>query len=126
MADDMLGFAAGTRCARQQVNVIELLQDVRDTVDGQLSEFYDDRSFLSRMKTCRLSSNRDAIKGALLNLVSNADQAGTEACNILLHAHIDLVTRFIFALQTTALELPKTCRHVFSNRFSRLAAMARA
>ena len=86
MADDMLGFAAGTRCARQDVNVLELLNDVRETVAGQLSP----STTLAVSVTdeeLRMVVNRDAIKGALLNLVSNADQAGKGECNILLHAH---------------------------------------
>lgn len=86
MADDMLGFAAGTRCARLPVNALELLQDVCDTVDGQLSV----STTLAVSVTdadLQVVINRDAIKGALLNLVSNADQAGVAECNILLHAH---------------------------------------
>lgn len=86
MADDMLGFAAGTRCARQPVNILELLQDVRDTVDGQLSASTTIAVSVTD-DALQLVVNRDAIKGALLNLVSNADQAGSENCNILLHAH---------------------------------------
>lgn len=86
MADDMLGFAAGTRCARQQVNVFELLQDVSDTVAGQLSSSTTVAVSVTD-EDLHVVINRDAIKGALLNLVSNADQAGEDACNILLHAH---------------------------------------
>ncbi|MEL7187729.1 MAG: HAMP domain-containing sensor histidine kinase, partial [Pseudomonadota bacterium] len=86
MADDMLGFAAGTRCARQPVTILELLRDVRDTVDGQLSP----SSTIAVSVTdedLQIVANRDAIKGALLNLVNNADQATDLDCNILLHAH---------------------------------------
>ena len=86
MADDMLGFAAGTRCTRQQVNVRELLQDVCDTVDGQLAASTAVAVSVTD-EDLQVVVNRDAIKGALLNLVSNADQASSDDCNILLHAH---------------------------------------
>lgn len=86
MVDDMLGFAAGTRCARQKVNIRELLQDVCDTVEGQLSATTTVAVSVTD-EDIHMVVNRDAIKGALLNLVSNADQAGDGECNILLHAH---------------------------------------
>ncbi len=34
-----------------------------------------------------VAANKDAIKGALLNLVTNADQASDNGANILLHGH---------------------------------------
>ncbi len=86
MVNDMLGFAAGARADHEPVNVLQMLNEVRDSVDGQLSS---SATLCVSVTDTNLSvaANRDAIKGALLNLVSNADQACDRGANILLHGH---------------------------------------
>ena len=71
-----------TRRAQERINVVELLTDVRKTLDDQLDNAL--RVSVSD-ETLTVAANRDALKGALFNLVTNADQAG--GTNILLHAH---------------------------------------
>jgi len=86
MVNDMLGFAAGARADQEQVNVQQLLNEVRTAVDGQLSSSTTLRvSVVDTQLTVAI--NKNAIKGALLNLVTNADQAGSQGTNILLHGH---------------------------------------
>ncbi len=86
MVNDMLGFAAGVRRSQQKISVVELLEDVRRTIDGQLGNN-------TRLRVCvadanlTVAANKDALKGALLNLVTNADQAGQGEARILLHGH---------------------------------------
>jgi two-component system sensor histidine kinase FlrB len=86
MVNDMLGFAAGAQRAQQQVRVVDLLEDVRQTVDGQLGDGTTLRVSVTN-KELEVAANRDALKGALLNLVTNADQAGKGKATILLHGH---------------------------------------
>jgi len=86
MVNDMLGFAAGARRAQQQVNVTELLSGVKETLHGQLGSTTNVRVSVTD-SVLNVAANEDALKGALLNLVSNADQAGEGRVNILLHAH---------------------------------------
>jgi len=86
MVNDMLGFAAGARRAQQQVNVTELLSGVKETLHGQLGSTTSVRVSVAD-SALNVAANEDALKGALLNLVSNADQAGEGRVNILLHAH---------------------------------------
>ena len=86
MADDMLGFAAGTRCSRERVNVTVLLQELRDELAGQLA----DGSSLAVSVTdpdLEVTANHDSLKGAIANLVCNADEAASGNANILLHGH---------------------------------------
>ena len=86
MADDMLGFAAGVNCRREAVNVTELLTQVRDSLNDQLSP----NTVVNVSVTdpdLTLCINRDSVKGALANLVCNADQASDDGSNILLHGH---------------------------------------
>ena len=86
MVNDMLGFAAGAQRAQQQVSVVDLLEDVRQTVDGQLGENTSLRVSVTDA-LLHVAANRDALKGALLNLVTNADQAAKGEATILLHGH---------------------------------------
>lgn len=98
MVNDMLGFAAGGRRADEIVDVRDLFQDTRATLEAQLGTKTtldllidgtsidrnnpDDRSF-------ELQANQNALKGALINLISNADQAADGAVAIQLGAWRD-------------------------------------
>lgn len=86
MVNDMLGFAAGGRCAQQDITVVELFDEVRETIEGQLGKLSVLRLSVTD-PTITVAANKDALKGAILNLVSNADQACKGAANILLHGH---------------------------------------
>jgi two-component system sensor histidine kinase FlrB len=86
MVNDMLGFAGGARGAHEQVNVTALFEDIRDSIAGQLEEGTTLSVSVTDEDLC-VAANRDALKGALLNLVTNADQSKAGATNILLHGH---------------------------------------
>ena len=86
MINDMLGFAAGARRLQQKISVSGLLREVALTLDGQLREQTALRVSVTD-EALSVAGNKDALKGALLNLVTNADQAGKGKTNILLHGH---------------------------------------
>ena len=75
MVDDMLRYAAGARDFGQTVAVKELLDSVVENFEPQI-----DASRALRIdlpdETLTLSGNEDSLRAALLNLVSNAFQAG--------------------------------------------------
>lgn len=74
MVDDMLSFAAGAKQPGDVVLVSELFHDVADAVAPQL-----DSGSQIKIETVNpdlsVFANREALKGALLNLVTNAAQA---------------------------------------------------
>lgn len=86
MVNDMLGFAAGARCSQQRINVVDLLEDVKRSIEPQLGKQTTLRVSVTDA-TLTVAANGDALKGALLNFVTNAEQAGDGAVNILLHGH---------------------------------------
>ena len=86
MVNDMLGFAAGARHAQQTVTIAELFDDVKRTIEGQLGNHSTLRLSVTNSEIT-VAANKDALKGAILNLVSNADQACNGSANILLHGH---------------------------------------
>lgn len=86
MVNDMLGYAAGARADEELVSVKNLLNEVCEDIRGQLSGATTLRVSVTD-PTLSVAANVDAIKGAVLNLVANADQACPDGANILLHAH---------------------------------------
>lgn len=86
MVNDMLGFAAGARRLQQHVSVRGLLDDVHRSINGQLGNGTTLQVSVTN-ENLSVAANSDALKGALLNLVTNADQACNGRANILLHGH---------------------------------------
>ena len=87
MVDDMLGFASGSRKCGDAIVVKELLLDVADLFEPQL----DGTSMLSvcvEDESILVEGNRPALKGALLNLLSNSMQAAGAPVKIQLGAVI--------------------------------------
>jgi two-component system, sensor histidine kinase FlrB len=86
MVNDMLGFAAGARADQEQVSVRQLFDEVAESIEGQLGANTTVRVSVTD-PNLGVAANKDAIKGALLNLVTNADQASDAGADILLHGH---------------------------------------
>ena len=96
MVNDMLGFAAGGRHAEESVDVCRLLTDVHATLAAQLTgsatlELSVNGTRIDADEDAKgrflIVANGNALKGALMNLVSNAEQAG--AATIQLAAWLD-------------------------------------
>ena len=86
MVDDMLGFAAGAQGASHKIAVETLLLEVKRSLDGQLKAATTLRISVPD-SSLEVATNIDALKGALLNLITNADQAAEGGADILLHGH---------------------------------------
>ena len=98
MVNDMLGFAAGGKRADELVDVGRLFTDIRATLDGQLGtasklELLIDGTSIDRDNSddrpLRFAANANALKGALINLIMNADQAAAGKARIELGAWRD-------------------------------------
>lgn len=72
--DDMLRYASGAKNSGESIEVATLLQDVADAIEPQLASAADVRVEISDPELS-IAANREALKGALLNLVTNAIQA---------------------------------------------------
>ena len=90
MVNDMLGFAAGGRRAEESVDVPALLAGVRSTLNAQLGracelEMLINGSSIDRQggrEELTIVANGNALKGALINLVANAAQAGASTIQL--------------------------------------------
>ena len=85
MVNDMLGFAAGAKPTREHVVVNDLLSAVWRTIEPQLpNPAILGMRCLSR--PLRIAANKEALKGAILNLINNAEQACGDDARIVLSA----------------------------------------
>lgn len=75
LVNDMLRFAGGARADGESIKVIDLLRDVFSAIEPQLN----DSSYVTVEmfdESLTVTGNREALLGAMLNLVSNAIQSG--------------------------------------------------
>ena len=98
MINDMLGFAAGGRRADEVVDVHALFCSIRATLESQLGDsttldLLIDGTSIDRKngddQGLRFAANENALKGALINLITNADQAADGAASIQMGAWHD-------------------------------------
>jgi two-component system sensor histidine kinase FlrB len=85
MVNDMLGFAAGAKPTREHVVVNDLLSAVWRTIEPQLQN----PSILGMQCLAGpfcIAANKEALKGAILNLINNAEQACGDSARIELSA----------------------------------------
>lgn len=92
MVDDMLGFARGARPLQKLTAINDVLVDVASTAQEQLGE-PTVLQIVRNDEIQQVAADGDALRGALLNLVINAEQAG--AANIVLGAHSDETSLYI-------------------------------
>jgi len=88
MVNDMLGFAAGAKPAEEAFEVRQLLLEVQAAIEPQLNGRVGLQVLAEDPGLC-VSANKDALKGALLNLVTNAMQACESDAHIVLGAQSD-------------------------------------
>ncbi len=85
MVNDMLGFAAGSRNSEESADVRMLLDGVRQTIEPHLGAEVT-LNVDNETPSVRVAGNPDALKGAVLNLVTNACQACDDAGQVWLAA----------------------------------------
>ncbi|NOX67792.1 MAG: PAS domain-containing sensor histidine kinase [Gammaproteobacteria bacterium] len=73
MVDDMLCYAGGARRSGESFSVDELFQEILDSVKPCMDSGV--FSVATLRKALTVEGNRDAIRGALINLIDNAQQA---------------------------------------------------
>ena len=98
MVDDLLGFAAGGQRSDEVIDARNLFSSIFNTVQEQLSSSSKldlliegtsiDRSHEDQL-LLEFVANKDALKGALINLIMNADQASEGDARIQLGAWMD-------------------------------------
>ncbi len=88
MVNDMLGFAAGTKPVEERCSISELLEEVQAAIAPQLDQ-QAEISVASVDASLSVLANKDALKGALLNLVTNAVQACGAGARVELGAECD-------------------------------------
>ncbi len=86
LINDMLCYAGDAQCGEERISVSELLQSIVDVAWDWPREVR--ISLALTRDDLMVSGNRDAIKGALLNLIDNAVQACDEGGRVELGAEL--------------------------------------
>ena len=125
MVNDMLSFAAGGRRADEILNVHTMFESVAQTIRPQLGKdttltLLIDGSDIERKPDenlpFTLAGNADALKGALTNLILNAEQAG--ASNIHVGAWQDDVSVYFTVTDDGPGIAPDVAPHLFEPFFT--------
>lgn len=99
LVDDMLVFARGDALSQEPIELGPLLHDIQQALEPQLQAGGCRLTFNAEIGDARLLGNREALAGALLNLVTNAIQACGSGGLIELYAacrpneHIEICVR---------------------------------
>ena len=86
LVNDMLAFARGGSSGAERFSLQELLNDFQTSVDGQLQAASAQWHLINEIPDAFIVGNKDALVGALGNLVANSLQAIPEAAALELHA----------------------------------------
>lgn len=91
MVDDMLGYARGGSGPVTQVELTELAAELTATLEPQLAE-REARLEIEAAPRLKVTGNREALLGALLNLAANALEAGARRLRLQARPHPSRVT----------------------------------
>lgn len=86
LVNNMLGFAAGSEATEEPLAVAALLKDVSNSIRVQLRS-ETELNILGTDNDLLVIANKDALTGALHNLITNAEQACTDTAIISLSAY---------------------------------------
>lgn len=73
---DMLIFARGETKLDERLSGEELLQSIDEMLDLPLAQYDADCEFKNAAEGCEIQCNKEALLGAILNIINNALQAG--------------------------------------------------
>ena len=86
MVDDMLRYAAGARRSDETFDVSDLFQEIMESLEPSADS--NDLRIATLRSAMTVEGNRDAIRGALINLIENARQACGDDARIELGAEL--------------------------------------
>ncbi|MDO6564694.1 ATP-binding protein [Amphritea sp. 1_MG-2023] len=85
---DMLIFARGETRLDDRITVAQLFRELEDALDVPLSSWDADCDCLNRVPALQLQCNKEALLGAIMNLVDNALQASGRGCELVIEAQL--------------------------------------
>ncbi|MDT8403933.1 sensor histidine kinase [Sulfuriflexus sp.] len=86
--NDMLMFAKGGSCGGEQIHVNEFLKQIHESMEAQLQQCQARLDVQTTAGNTILTGNREALRGAIQNLINNAMQACGEQAQLRLVASL--------------------------------------
>ncbi|RTE66860.1 PAS domain-containing protein [Amphritea opalescens] len=85
---DMLIFARGETRLDDRISIAQLFRELEDALDMPLLSWDADCDCINRVPDLQLQCNKDALLGAIMNLVNNALQAGGKGSELVIEAQL--------------------------------------
>jgi two-component system sensor histidine kinase FlrB len=86
--NDMLMFAKGGSSGGEQIHIDEFLDQISESMEAQLQQYHARLQLKTTGSEAVLTGNREALRGAIQNLINNALQACGEQARLLLSASL--------------------------------------
>lgn len=109
--NDMLMFAKGGSGGGEQIRIDEFLNEIRESMEAQLQQYQAQFELNTTNGDAVLMGNREALRGAMQNLINNALQACGEKAELLLSASLceqNGVQAVVISLADNGPGIPKT------------------
>jgi two-component system sensor histidine kinase FlrB len=84
----MLIFARGETRLDDRISIAQLFRELEDALDMPLVSWDADCDCINRVPDLQLQCNKDALLGAIMNLVNNALQAGGKGSELVIEAQL--------------------------------------
>lgn len=104
---DMLVFVRGGRSAQEKITVAGLLAEVRQVMEPQMAQHGIEFIVETQGDGICLLGSREALAGALTNLLSNAMQACKASGQVVLTSQVDVDGRVVFRVADTGRGISK-------------------
>lgn len=104
---DMLVFVRGGRSAQERITVHGLLAEVRQVMEPQMAQQGVEFAVADNSGGVCLLGSREALAGALTNLLSNAMQACKSGGSVALSAGVDADGKVVFRVTDTGRGIPR-------------------
>lgn len=86
--NDMLMFAKGGSMGGEQIDIDEFINQIGTSMETQLQQYHAELQLVATGTTAILTGNREALRGAIQNLINNALQACGEGAVLQLSASL--------------------------------------
>jgi two-component system sensor histidine kinase FlrB len=103
---DMLVFVRGGRSAQEKIQVSALLSEVQQVMEPQMSQAAVEFSVVDQSRCAALLGSREALAGALHNLLANAMQACKAGGSVSLAAQLTDDGHIVFRVRDTGKGIP--------------------
>lgn len=103
---DMLVFVRGGKGTHEQISVAELVSEVQQVIEPQMLQHGVKFETRCNVEGANINGSREAIAGALINLLANAMQACAGSGSVILNAGVEKDSGVVFSVRDDGRGIP--------------------